>query len=458
MVRRAVSSVRRDLLLSLGDGAGYGLMAGAAEAYLPAFALAVGIRPVLAGLVATAPLAAGGALQLLAPRAIAKTPSLRRWTVICMVVQAIAFVPLIVLALHGGHAEGIVFGAASLYWAAGMGANAGWTPWMSRVVPARVRSRFFARRSGVVQGAMLVGLVGAGMSLQAAGGGRVLREVYAGMFVVAMLARLGSAIAIARQRGQEVQRPAKRMRLRSIPPRLRGTPRVRLLGYLLAALAATAISGPFLTPYLLVHEHLSYATYCVFTAAIVVVKIAALPVFGRLIGRVGVRRVLTVCALGIVPIPALWALGSAFAWLIVVQLYAGIAWAGFELSMLMTLFDAADDAERTTIQSAFSAMQALGTAGAGFVGGALLGALSGGHRAYVWLFIASAFARLLASSLLVRQLRQLPMFLAKMPFLAVERTWSLAIRPWGGTLVKPLADLLDGRYPRLTRRRPPDDP
>ena len=162
--------VRRDLALSLGDAAGYGMMAGAAEVYLPAFALAVGIRPVLAGLVATAPLLAGGLLQLCAPRAIARTPSLRRWSATCMVVQALAFVPLIVLALHGGHAESIVFASASLYWAAGMGASAGWTPWRSRVVPARIRGKFFGRRQGVVQGAMLVGLVGAGMALEVATG------------------------------------------------------------------------------------------------------------------------------------------------------------------------------------------------------------------------------------------------------------------------------------------------
>src|SRR4051812_46640731 len=174
-------------------------MAGVAEVYLPAFALAIGIRPVLAGLVATAPLLAGGVLQLLTPRAIARTPSLRRWTVSCMIVQALAFVPLIVLALVGGHAETIVFGAAAVYWAAGMGAAAGWTPWMSRVVPARIRGKFFGRRQGVVQGAMLVGLVGAGLSLQAASGTPWLRWVYAGMFAVALVARLGGAFALARQ-------------------------------------------------------------------------------------------------------------------------------------------------------------------------------------------------------------------------------------------------------------------
>ncbi len=429
--------VRRDLGLSLGDAVGYGVMAGVAELYLPAFALAVGMAPVLAGLVATAPLLAGGLLQLLAPRAIARAPSLRRWVASCHAVQALAFVPLIILALRGGAAGPIVFLSAALYWAAGMAGAAGWTPWMSRLVPARIRSRFFGRRQGVVQGAMLVGLVGAGLALEASHGART---IYAAMFAVAMVARLSSALAIARQGRGISPTPRRRMRLRSIPPRLRGTPRATLLGYLLAALAATSISGPFLTPYLFVHEHVSYVGYCVFTATIVVVKIAALPMFGRLIARTGVRRVLTTCALAISPIPLMWAASSVFWWLLVIQLYAGVAWAGFELGMLMTLFDAADDAERTTIQSAFSALQAIGTAGASFIGGAILGAQGGGHMAYTWLFIISAFARLAAAALVVRQL---PRVIVYIPFALASRAWTMAIRPWGGTIIRAIAGARD---------------
>jgi hypothetical protein len=429
--------VRRDLGLSLGDAAGYGLMAGVAEFYLPAFALAVGMAPVLAGLVATAPLLAGGLLQLLAPRAIARAPSLRRWVATCHAIQALALAPLAILALRGGAAAPIVFSSAALYWAAGMGAAAGWTPWMSRLVPARIRCRFLGRRAGVVQGAMLVGLVGAGLALQASHGART---VYAAMFAVAIVARLGSALAIARQGHGISPIPRRRMRLRSIPPRLRGSPRARVLGYLLAALAATAISGPFLTPYLFVHEHVSYAGYCVFTATIVVVKIAALPIFGRVIARTGVRRVLTTCALAIAPIPLMWAASSAFWWLLVIQLYAGVAWAGFELGMLMTLFDAADDAERTTIQSAFTALQAIGTAAASLVGAAILHAQGGGHVAYEWLFVISSFARLAAAALVVRQL---PRVIAFIPFALASRAWTMAIRPWGGTIIRAIAGARD---------------
>jgi MFS family permease len=438
--------VRRDLRLSLGDGIGYGIMAGVAEVYLPAFALALGIAPVLAGLVATAPLLVGGLLQLFAPHAIARVSSLRRWIAACMVAQALAFVPLIVVALAGGPVTAIVFGSACLYWAAGMGASAGWTPWMSRVVPARIRSKFFGRRQGVLQASMLAGLVGAGIALHAFDGTGHIRVVYAAMFALAMIARLGSALAIARQGEHVPHAPLRRMRLRSIPPKLRGTPRLSLLGYLLAALAATSISGPFLTPYLFVHLHVSYAGYSVFTATIVVVKIAALPTFGRLMHRLGVRRVLTSCALAIAPIPLLWLASGAFAWLLAIQVYAGVAWAGFELAMLMALFDAADDAERTTLQTAFSALQAIGNAGASLLGGALLAGLGGDHAAYLWLFAVSAVARIAATGLLVRGL---PRVLAQLPFTMVSRAWTVALRPWGGTIVRPIAH----RFERLRNGR-----
>jgi len=437
---RPPRGVRRDLRLSLGDAAGYGMMAGVAEVYLPAFGLALGLSPVAAGLIASAPMLAGGLLQLLAPRAIARMRSVRRWIVACVAVQGLAFAPLLVVALLGTPSMPVLFGAASLYWAAGMAASAAWNPWMARIVPQRIRGRFFGRRQGLVQTMMLVGLVGAGFALHSFAGTAHVLHVYAAMFGVAMLARLGSALMLARMGRGVDPRPRRRMRFRSIPPRLRGTPRVSLLGYIVAALAAAAISGPFLTPYLLDHEQFGYASYTAFTATIVLAKIAALPLLGRWLHRSGVRRVLSTCALAITPIPILWIASSHLGWLLAVQVYAGVAWAGFELGMLMALFDGDDDAERTTMQSALSALQAIGTAGASFVGAALLGAVGSDHSGYAAVFLLSAAARLAAAVLLVRGLART---LARLPVVAVTRAWTLAIRPWGGTIVRPIVDGLD---------------
>lgn len=420
-------------------------MAGLAEVYIPAFGLALGMAPVLAGLLATVPLLAGGLLQLLAPRAIERAPSLRGWVASCMVVQALAFVPLIAVALAGTASTWVVFTAASLYWAAGMAASAGWNPWITRLIPPRVRGRFFGRRQGLMQATTLAALIGAGLALHAVAGEHVL-VVYAVLFGLGMLARLGSALAIHRQgerlaHHRPVDRlPQRRMRLRDVLPRLRGTPRGALLGYMVAALAAAAIGGTFLTPYLLAHHELGYASYSVFTATIVVAKIIALPALGRVIHRVGVRRVLTICAFAITPLPLLWAASGSLVWLLAVQLYGGVAWAGFELGMLMTLFDGDDDAERTTLQVAFSALQALGTAGASIIGAVVLGALGTDGDAYLWVFVVSAGARLAAVVLIVREL---PRTLARLPVAVVMRAWTLAIRPWGGTIVRPIVDGLE---------------
>ena len=423
------------------------MMAGVAEVYLPAFGLALGMSPVTAGLIASAPMLAGGVLQLLAPRAIARARSLRGFVVACMVVQGLAFAPLIVAALLGVRSAPLVFGAAAVYWAAGMGATAAWNPWMARVVPARIRSRFFGRRQGLGQTTMLIGLLGAGLALHAAGGSEEVLQVYAGMFGLALIARLGSAVMVARM-GEGVDRtPRRRMRFRSIAPKMRGSARTPLLVYIVAALAAAAVSGPFLTPYLLDHVGLAYGEFALFTATVVVAKVAALPLIGRLLPRVGLRRVLTVSAVAIAPVPLMWIVSDSIAWLLAVQVYAGIAWAGFDLGMLMALFDADDDAERTTMQSALSAMQALGTAGASFVGGAVLGAVGSDADGYIAVFAVSAAARLAAAVMLERRL---PLTLARLPFDVVGRAWTIALRPWGGTIIRPIVEGL-GRLRRRDR-------
>jgi MFS family permease len=244
--------------------------------------------------------------------------------------------------------------------------------------------------------------------------------------------------------------PNRRMRLRSIPHKLRGTPRARLLAYLLTAGAAATISGAFVTPYLLHHQGLGYVHYSVFTATIVVAKILVSPLLGRLVHRIGLQRVLGGCAVAIAIIPLMYVVSDAYVWLLFIQFYGGIAWGGFELGALIALFDAEDDAERTTLQVAYSGLQALGNAGASLIGGAILGAFGSDHRAYQWVFLVSFVARTAAALLVVKNL---PRLVASLPGTILVGTWTLAIRPWGGTIVRPIVEGLG----KLGRRDDRDD-
>ncbi len=61
---------RSNLRASTADGAAYGVMVGSGETYIAAFALAVGLSEVSAGLVSSVPLLAGGILQMISLRAV----------------------------------------------------------------------------------------------------------------------------------------------------------------------------------------------------------------------------------------------------------------------------------------------------------------------------------------------------------------------------------------------------
>jgi MFS family permease len=182
------------------------------------------------------------------------------------------------------------------------------------------------------------------------------------------------------------------------------------------------------------------------TATILVTQIIASPLAARLVKRGGLRRMLSAAALAIAPIPFLWLVSSSFWWLVVVQVYAGVAWAAFELGRLLALFDAEDDAERTTMQVMFSAMNAVGTAGASVIGGAVLAQLGSDREAYLWVFVISGVARLGAAVLIVHEL---PKVLARLPVTLVVGAWTLGIRPWGGSIVRPLVEGLG----KLTQRK-----
>jgi hypothetical protein len=64
---RDESVIRSDLRASCIDGCMFSVMVGAGETYFPAFALALGVDKVTAGLVATVPMLFGAAIQLVSP-------------------------------------------------------------------------------------------------------------------------------------------------------------------------------------------------------------------------------------------------------------------------------------------------------------------------------------------------------------------------------------------------------
>jgi MFS family permease len=427
--------LQRDLRLILTDGASYSVMVGIGEAYVPAFALALGLGEVAAGLIATLPMLTGGLLQLISPWAVRQLGSHRRWVVLCAVCQALSLLMMLGLALAVGIPPWFVFLPATLYWAAGQAAGPAWNAWVDRIVPVSIRPTFFARRTGISHTCVLVGIIAGGLILRVEPANSPAVSVFAVLFFVAAASRLLSAALLARQ-----SEPADESSYidqsgssyRELFRRMRGGWGIQLIVYLLTVQVAVHLSAPFFTPFMLVQLKLSYTQYMVLLSCSFLGKILALPWAGRFARQVGAGRLLWVGGITIVPLSAMWLISNSIPYLICLQLVGGMAWAAFELAMLLLFFETIPREQRVTMLSVYNAGNATAIVIGATLGAALMHSFTDIRSAYLAVFGVSGVARLLALLLIPRHPPQLE---------GVEPPAGLrtiAVRPMEGGLERPI--------------------
>jgi len=370
--------------------------------------------------------------------------SYRRWTVLCAAVQAASFVPLVAAALSPAVPLWLVFAAAVVYWAAGMSASPAWNAWIANLVPVRIRSGYFSARQSAMQLGVMLGLVIGGLALDHANRAGDALPAFAGLFAFAFACRVLSGAFIAHTgRDAPMPPPPPRATLAEIAARLYGHRQV--IACVVAAHAATHFAGPFFTPYMLDQLELPYHGYMVLLSAVYASKILLFPVWGRAVRRIGVRPLLALGAVGIAPVPALWAVSDALVYLFVLQIYTGVAWAAFELALFLTFFNIEDEAGRSTSLAVFNAVNSVAVAVSSLAGGVLLAALGADRDAYLTLFQVSTVGRVLAVAVILWPRPQ-----PSGAGIAIPAFRILAVRPSGGALLRPVVATLQ----RVRRRRP----
>lgn len=387
----------------MADGASFSVMVGIGETYLPAFVLAAGLGQLAAGLITTAPLMAGGILQLISPWAIRRLGSHRRWVVLCTFCQALSFLPLAAAAWLNSVSLPLVFLMASIYWGAGFAAGPAWNTWVGSLVPTSVRASYFARRTKFSQAGVMIGFAAGGFALQAGAAWDSVISVFAGLFLTAAACRLLSTAFLASQ--SEPLPPSDEHRqvpIGEFVQRLRNGADGSLLLYLLSVQAAAQIAGPYFTPYMLKQLHFSYAEYVVLIGVSFAAKVVSLPSLGRFARRVGAKQLLWLGGIGIAPVSGMWLFSNNFGYLLFIQVLAGVTWAAYELAMFLLFFESIPEFERTSLLTTYNFGHALATVLGSLVGGAVLAGLGKTPGAYLTIFCLSSVARLATIGLLSR--------------------------------------------------------
>ena len=417
MTAMPTTPLRGTLALSMKDGAANSLMVGIGETYIPAFVLAIGLAETSAGLIVTIPILAGAILQLIAPAAVGALGSHKKWVVGCAVVQAFTFLFLTIAALTGSLGTIAAFTIAAVYWACGMGGTSAWSTWVDTLIPARIRVRFFSRRSRWMQAFTMAGFLVAGIALKSAqdlsgGQGTVtgstaetpwVLKTFAVLFAVAFASRLLSAWYLSRQpEPTPVPRNQRQVPVSQLMLRLRRSPDGKLILYLVMAQAATQVAAPYFTPFMLRQMHLDYGTYGALVATAFLARVLALPYLGKFAERKGANRLLLACGVAMAPMAVMW----VFAYqnmpaLFALQILAGVVWGGFELASFLLIFERIAPAERTSVLTTFNLSMAIALVTGSLIGGAVFEALGESFQGYLVIFALSSLLRTLTIVLLL---------------------------------------------------------
>jgi MFS family permease len=398
--------MRRSLAASTAEGmAGEIVQACAGAAMVTAWALYLHASPLLLGVLWALPFFG----QLVHLPAAWLTTRLPRRTVAIVGQTASRYVlsPLIALPFLHVSLEAkrmvliVVFAASSVL--AVVGHNA-WMAWMGDLVPARVRGRYFGKRTALCTLGGSAASLAAGALLDAAKAHRATGVMLAALAAFAWLAGTVSTRMMRRQHDRPAD-AAPAPALRDVMTPFTDELSQRLLAYQIGWNAALGLTASVCAIYMLQTLRVGFAGMAIYGAVIAASRVLSAPLWGKAVDRAGAKPVLLVCSLGSAIASALWLFAApGTLWPIALDaVLSGVMLGGQGLAAFAVPLAVAPKESRTVYLSAFTMVGGVAFGLASITGGALAGAHAIAPAWAQLLFAASSLGRL-ASAVLAQRI------------------------------------------------------
>jgi hypothetical protein len=370
-------------------------MLGLGETYFGAFALCLGLGDVFAGLLSTVPLVFGGILQLLAPKGIAAFKSVKKWVILCALLQAMAHIPLVIGGYFGKLTHPQLLLIVVVYWSAALSAGPAWNYWIGKLIAANDLRHFFATRNMFSQICALASFVGAGYFLHYLHGIGQERLGFMILFSFALLFRLVSIYFLA-SHDEVLTRESEESGLPTIREGLSRFIRLKGLGilvFLLLMYFGANTAGPFFSPFMLKALKLTYEEYTFLIAGIFIGKIFFSPLGGFIIKYAGPQVCLLTAATIIALTPQFWVFSQSLPYLFSLQIISGCAWATFELASTLLIFEKVEPKERIIGLTYYTMVHSVVVVAGSTIGGIFLETFGPTKEHYLTLFSISTGLR-----------------------------------------------------------------
>jgi MFS family permease len=272
--------------------------------------------------------------------------------------------------------------AVAISWVAGQMCGPSWVSWMADLVPARIRGRYFSRRTqwGQLVGIVVTLAVGYVLDLAQRHGERTLLWTLSGTMALASVAGIVDFLLFVRVPEPRPDRPNPEARLWDLIRKpLADRNFRRFLGYIFMLTLAMGYMGQFAWLYLFdVAKMSNTQANAMLVLGPLVVLMVSFRFWGKLLDRFGRKPVLVMAMVLTLPGGVLWMFVTQEHWVLP---YLGLllvtaAWPGIDLANFNLLLNFSGPASGARNSGGYVAINSIVAAMAGILSGLLAGTIA----------------------------------------------------------------------------------
>lgn len=400
--------VKKSLKYSIYDGAAFALMDGSTASFITPFAIALNSSVNLIAALTYVPQLMGAFIQLFAAKIVGIVRNRRKILVFGSLVHAVLWIPLLLIPYASQSQKYMLIVYVTLQAVFAQLINPVWNSLMGDIVPKYERGRFFGMRNKVVGATSFIAALGAGFILNHFSPKSPFLG-FAILFSVAFVARLFSAIFKGLMINPEPDLAhEEKFSIIDFVRRMDKTNYGHFVIYIVLFKFAVYIASPFFAVYMLKNLGFTYLQFTIIIATELMASFATMALWGRLIDSKGTKHALYLAGILTPIVPLLWLFSQNFYYLLFVEAFAGIAWAGFNLSSSTFIFDAVKPENRVRCIAYYKFFEGIAVFAGALLGGFLINHLPALIFAsnILLVFLISGILRVIASFALLPTLHE----------------------------------------------------
>jgi len=375
--------VKKSLKYSIYDGAAFAVMDGLTASFLTPFAVALNASVNLIAALTYVPQLIGAFIQLFTAKIVELLKDRRKILVVSSFMHAILWIPLLLIPYATPSQKYLLVVYVSLQAIFVQLMQPIGNSLIGDIVPKYERGRFFGLRNRVVGAASFIAALAAGLILNYFSP----KNPFLGftiLFVIAFIARVLSGVFKGMMHNPMPDLAhEEKFSLFDFVKRMDKTNYGHFVIYVVLFKFATYIASPFFAVFMLKDLGFTYLQFTIIIVAELTASFIAMGVLGKIIDERGTKFVLYISGMLTPIIPFLWLFSSNFYYLIIVEIFSGLSWAGFNLSSSNFIFDAVKPENRVRCIAYYKFFEGMAIFAGALFGGFLISILP------AWIFISS---------------------------------------------------------------------